>query len=239
MTMPARARSAWLRQRGFTLVELLVALLVMSLLGLMAWRGLDGMALARSDLQGRSDAVRTLQSGLAQWQADWDALFTPAAPAPASSAAATSAVSRVTPQALDWNGAVLRMTREDRSLQEPALRVVAWSRRSAADGGGWVRWQSDALTSPQAWQQAWANALRWGQAAGTALDAQSVTVVGLQGWSLYYYRNDAWSNPASSAEQAALMPDGVRLVLDLAPGQALGGRVTRDWVRPTLAGNKP
>jgi general secretion pathway protein J len=30
------------------------------------------------------------------------------------------------------------------------------------------------------------------------------------------------------------LPDGVRLVLSLTPGQAVSGALTRDWVRPTL-----
>jgi general secretion pathway protein J len=30
----------------------------------------------------------------------------------------------------------------------------------------------------------------------------------------------------------------VRLVLTLAPGQALTGAITRDWVKPTLGGGK-
>ena len=34
------------------------------------------------------------------------------------------------------------------------------------------------------------------------------------------------------------IPDGVRLQLDLAPGEALVGRITRDWVSPLLGGGK-
>jgi general secretion pathway protein J len=31
-----------------------------------------------------------------------------------------------------------------------------------------------------------------------------------------------------------VLPDGVRLVLQLPPGGALVGRIQRDWVRPNL-----
>jgi len=34
------------------------------------------------------------------------------------------------------------------------------------------------------------------------------------------------------------LPDGVRLVLTLATGQAISGTVTRDWVQPGVGGGK-
>jgi general secretion pathway protein J len=37
---------------------------------------------------------------------------------------------------------------------------------------------------------------------------------------------------------AANLPDGVRLVLVLPPGQAISGKLTRDWIRPNFGGNK-
>ena len=60
--------------RGFTLIEVLVAIGVMALMALMAWRGIDGMLRTQTALQQRSDQIRTLQAGLAQWQADLDQL---------------------------------------------------------------------------------------------------------------------------------------------------------------------
>lgn len=46
----------------------------------------------------------------------------------------------------------------------------------------------------------------------------------------------AASLPATGALQA--VPQGVRLVLTLPPGQALSGTLTRDWVLPTVGGGK-
>ncbi len=60
--------------RGFTLIELLVAIAVMALLALVSWRGLDGMSRATSQNQLRADAVLTLQTTLAQWSTDLDAV---------------------------------------------------------------------------------------------------------------------------------------------------------------------
>ena len=61
-------------------------------------------------------------------------------------------------------------------------------------------------------------------------------------WQIYYYRDNAWSSPLSSAAgggtgsaggQTAL-PDGVRLVLQLGAGAVVQGPITRDWVSPTV-----
>jgi general secretion pathway protein J len=42
----------------------------------------------------------------------------------------------------------------------------------------------------------------------------------------------------ADALTVAPIPEGVRLVLTLPPGQAISGTLTRDWVRPTLGGRK-
>ena len=74
-------------------------------------------------------------------------------------------------------------------------------------------------------------------------DAQrEVGVARIDQWQIFFFRKDAWSNPLSSAEVAGDgktdLPDGIRLVLTLAPGQALGGTLTRDWIRPGVGGGK-
>jgi general secretion pathway protein J len=40
----------------------------------------------------------------------------------------------------------------------------------------------------------------------------------------------------SRSTVAGAMPDGVRLLLTLPPGQAVSGVLTRDWARPGLGG---
>ena len=42
----------------------------------------------------------------------------------------------------------------------------------------------------------------------------------------------------ANALTVAPIPEGVRLVLTLPPGQAISGTLTRDWVQPTLGGRK-
>ena len=224
--------------RGFTLVELLVALFAMALLAVMSWRGLDGMTRAQAATSARADEVLTLQVGLAQWSADLDAVMQLPGAA-----------------ALDWNGRVLRMTRRDTTSPMSGVLVAAWTLRS----GQWLRWQSPPLTTRGQLNQAWLEADQWSQTPGDAQRRLEVAVTPLQEWKIFYFRSDAWTNPQSSdavsapvaqpgltPEAAAMMaaqttpviPEGVRLVLVLPPGGALAGEIQRDWARPTLGGGK-
>ena len=221
------------RTRGFTLVEMLVALFALALLAIMSWRGLDGMMRSREITEARADEILSLQVGLAQWAADLDAIveFPPS-------------------RSLDWNGRVLRLTR--RSSQAPAAgaHVVGWAQRD----GRWLRWQSAPVTTRGDLEAAWEQAGQWGQNPSEALRRQEVAITPLAEWQLFYFRADAWTNPLSSDGDApesgepprgasrpgapSTLPDGVRLVLQLPPGRALSGVLQRDWVRPTLGGSR-
>lgn len=224
--------------RGFTLVELMVALFAMALLAIMSWRGLDGMTRAQAQTEARADEVLTLQVGLSQWAADLDAVMQ-LPPAPA----------------LDWNGRVLRLTRRGTASVSDGVLVVAWTRRVVDGAGIWLRWQSPQVTTRGELEQQWQRAGIWSQNPGDDEKRGEVAVTPLEDWQLFYFRENAWTNPQSSDAAAsptaprsfgrapgtqlpAVLPDGVRLVLTLPAGRAISGTITRDWVRPTLAANK-
>ncbi|WP_394788956.1 type II secretion system protein J [Rhodoferax sp.] len=218
------------RQRGFTLVELLVALMVMALMAVLSWRGLDGMTRAQSQTQQRADEILTLQAGLSQWTADLDALQ--------SLAGAT---------ALDWDGRGLRLTRRSSDPNATGPLVVAWSRRELNGTDQWLRWQSPQVHNRAELAQAWARAALWAQNPGDAEKRDETALTPLADWQLFYYREGAWSNPLSSSSTTAAtvgstvdtsVPDGIRLVLTLPPGQALSGVLTHDWIRPIVGGGK-
>ena len=218
-------------QQGFTLIELLVAIALMALMAAMSWRGLDGMTRAQTQMRQHADEVLTLQADLAQWGADLDAL----------------AQQPNTPN-LDWDGRALRLLRSSSASPSEGLRVVAWTRRQAAGVGQWLRWQSPPLRTRGELQTAWQKAALWAQNPSDEDRKREVSIVPLTDWQIFYYRSNAWSNPLSSEgaptdaktapPTAPVVPDGVRLVLTLPPGQALSGVLTRDWMSPTLGGAK-
>jgi general secretion pathway protein J len=221
------------RARGFTLVELLVALFVLALLATLSWRGIDGMIRTRERTAARADEVLALQTGLAQWGADLEAIVE-LAPLPA----------------LEWNGRVLRLTRRSSLSPADGVRVVGWTRRE----GRWLRWESPPLTSRGALDAAWLQADLWSQNPGDALRRQEVVIGPLTDWQIFFWRNDSWTNPLSSegapaatglegraatpGTRTSTLPEGVRLVLQVPEGHAISGRLQRDWVRPTVGGGK-
>ena len=227
--------------RGFTLIELLVAISLMALMTVLSWRGLDGVSRSQVRLQEQSDDVLALQATLAQWGADLDAL----------------AVQPDTPS-LDWDGRALRMVRRSSAEPDEGLRVVARARRSIDGRGQWLRWQSPPLLSRGALELAWQRAQGWAQTPSDDDLLREVRTVALDQWQIFYYRGNAWSNPLSSAGTPVAtspaspasaegaptppganvdLPDGVRLVLTLSPGQAINGTLTRDWVRGQIGGS--
>ncbi|MDD0839069.1 prepilin-type N-terminal cleavage/methylation domain-containing protein [Curvibacter sp. HBC61] len=248
---PLRQRPARAHGRGFTLVELLIALSVMAIMALLSWQGLDGMVRTQRQTDQYSQDVLALQAGLGQWQADLDALIE-------------------LPQvsALDWDGRVLRLTRRGPASAPESTLVVGWTLRNAGSQGQWLRWQSPPLSRRSEWERAWQQAALWGQNPDEAARQREVVIAPATEWQIFYYRQDAWTNPLSSdasssgtspgagappppagsagqngaarpgSNTAGELPQGVRLLLTLAPGQALSGRLQRDWARPNLGGGK-
>ena len=229
--MVTKQRFAPKIQRGFTLVELLVALSVMALLAMLSWRGLDGMTRAQETTRVRADELLSLQAGLGQWKADLDAVtvFPPAT-------------------AIEWDGRALRLTRRSSDAAAAGPLVVAWTRRNVNGSDQWLRWQSPPVRNRGELAQAWEQAGLWAQNPGEEQKRREVSITPLAEWTIYFYRDDAWTNPQSSSATGVpqsgsgappdTIPIGVRLVLTLPAGQAMAGVLTQDWVRPTVGGNK-
>ena len=244
--------------RGFTLVELLVALALMALMAALSWRGFNSMSLSRQQLSGYSEQLLTLQNGVAQWTADLDALEQQ----PGFSS-------------MEWDGRALRLLRRSSRTPGEGLYVVAWAQGARAQGSVWMRWQSEPLTSRAQLLAAWSQAALWAQNPGDAERKQEVLITPLVGWQVVFFRGGAWTNALSSADvvsappdagvaaapaaavsaapnsapasspspenapgiatgKTETMPDGVRLVLTLPKQSVISGPITRDWSRPGL-----
>lgn len=215
--------------RGFTLIEVLVALVGLALMAGLSWRGLDGMMRARDASQTHIDEVAVVQTVLTQWRTDLDA--------------ATSLPGWNSGHGIDWDGRVLRILRRstlpEADGRDAGLWVVAWTLRNDTTPQ-WLRWQSPPVRDRAALSQAWQDAAQWGQSADTALRARETPLLALTSWQLFYFRGDSWSNPLSSegaaaGTGAAAIPDGIRLVLTLPDVAPLRGTLSLDWVRPTFS----
>ncbi len=203
--LPPQPRTPRAAGRGFTLVEVLVALMIMAVLSTMAWRGIDGIVRARDISQEQLDRSLRLNTVMAQWDQDLAALFdTPAVPH------------------LSFDGSSLRLVRR----ADTGVQLVAWSRR----GQQWLRWAGPVVTRAAELQQSW---LRSQQLLGDA-SGQLVLLDGLTDLRVEFFRDNAWTNPQSSGDLAPAAPGsgapqrevsltGVRLVLHF--GEQ---RLTRD-----------
>lgn len=194
--------------RGFTLVEVLVALLIMAILAAMGWQGIDGMIRAKDASQGAAERTLRMTTLIAQWEQDLASVY-----------------DSTTAPAVAFDGATLRLVRQATG----GAQVVAWSLRE----GVWRRWHSPVVANAAELQQAW---LASQQLLGNE-ETQVQLLDGATEWQVYFFRANAWTNAQSSADivvapvaagagavqTRAALPNGVRLVLTLGDR-----RLTRD-----------
>jgi len=202
------------KNTGFTLVEVLVALLIMAILSAMAWQGVDGMVRARDASQEAAERTLRLTTVMAQFEQDLASLY-----------------DNPTVPPLAFDGANLRLAR----TTPDGAQIIVWSLRE----GVWRRWASTSVTQAAELQQAW---LVSQQLIGT--EPQQVRLLeGATQWQMYFFRGNAWSNAQSSAGTTVVpgpagpvtptapgvtvqppLPTGVRLVLSFGDDR----RLTRD-----------
>ena len=167
------------RSAGFTLVEVLIALLLMAILAGMAWQAVDGMLRARDSSLQTIDRSTRLSTVLTQWEQDLLALYD---------------TEQVPP--LSFDGQTLRLTRR----HEGGVTLVAWSVRGAGgdQGGIWQRWESPVAVASGALAESW---LRSQQLLGN--EPGHVTLAeGASQWQIYFHRGGQWSNPQSTGNLA-------------------------------------
>ncbi|HXY21987.1 MAG TPA: prepilin-type N-terminal cleavage/methylation domain-containing protein [Burkholderiaceae bacterium] len=68
--MPTTLRALHGRGRGFTLLELLVAVSILAVVGVIAWRGLSSLTATRERLAPQNDDVHALLAGFGQIERD-------------------------------------------------------------------------------------------------------------------------------------------------------------------------
>jgi general secretion pathway protein J len=214
------------RPRGFTLVEVLVALFVMAILATLAWQGLDGMLRAREATQRSLDGTTRFATVLAQWERDLGAVYD----------------SVTVPGEPGFDGKTLRLAR----TVEGGVQMIAWS----LDAGVLRRWAGPVTTRASVLQESW---LRSQQLLGNEPE-QVKLLDGVQAWQVFCWRTSdrRWTNcqstgdlivpapapPAGGASspggtpppagvaappppQRAALPQGMQLILRLQDGRTL------------------
>lgn len=162
-------------RRGFTLVEVLVALLIMAVIAAMGWQGVSGMVKARDIGATASERTLRLQAVIGQWEQDIGAVYdSPLVPG------------------ISFDGASLRLVRRN----DGSVQVVVWALRD----GRWQRWAGPLLQRSTALRESWlASQQLLGQEPGQLTVLDNVT-----GWQLYFWRGQGWSNAQSSGDQVTV-----------------------------------
>ena len=206
---------------GFTLIEVLVAMTIMSVMAMMAWQGVDSIVRARDASQDRLEQSLRIGTVMAQWEQDL-----------------ASAQDSAPTRAIECDGSTVRLTRRT----EGGLQVVAWALRPNATHHTWWRWAGPPVTTVGELQDQWFRTYQFQGGEPGQLRALD----GLDAWQVYFYRGNSWSNcqstgnvgvvsrPASGASAPGGLPareatpEGVRMVLHFAPGSGQNGSITRD-----------
>lgn len=193
------------RARGFTLVEVMVALVIMAVIATMSWQGVDAMLRTRESTQTSVERTLRLSNVLGQWEQDLTAIYP----------------SRLVP-GLQFDGGALRLVRR----ADDGVQVVVWALRE----GVLQRWTSPPTTLGSQLQEHW---IQSQQLLGNET-RQMRMLDGVVSMQVYCHRNNAWSNCQSTGDVTTTpiggpnppggpvieqLPGGVRVVFGLAVAQ--------------------
>jgi general secretion pathway protein J len=62
--------------QGFTLIEVMIALIIMAIIGIMTWRGLDGSLRSKEIIEQHIEEHKAIQTLITYWQSDCKGLTT-------------------------------------------------------------------------------------------------------------------------------------------------------------------
>ena len=133
------------RSAGFTLIEVMVALLIMAILAALAFRGIDALTRAKTAALAATDRTLKLNTGMSQFDYDVSQVVN----------------SKVLPQPLMWDGASLRFARRT----PDGIQLVMWTLQDRR----WQRWASGATTHTSELTNAWMQTQQWDAISGSAV----------------------------------------------------------------------
>jgi general secretion pathway protein J len=179
------------KQRGLTLVELLVAISILGLVAVMGWRGLDGIMRSRSALTDELDQTRGMQLAFAQLQSDCAQLTNPA-----------NVQGRTTLNAITNKLTLVRNVYSDN--QATRIQVVSYR----VQEGKLMRRESPGTRDLNELDRFWLAAIN-----NTEPDPAVTLQTGVVTMTLRTWVNGSWQLPANLANTAP--PTGLEVVLQL------------------------
>ena len=211
------------RQAGFTLIEVMVALLIMAILAALAFRGIDALVRSKDAALASTDRTLRLNTGMSQF--DYDI--------------SQSIDSKVLPQVLMWDGATLRFARRT----PDGIQLVVWTLQDRR----WQRWASGSYTHTPQLTDAWMRTQQW-----DSISANAVTVLKDVDTFQFIVCNPgglsvtgcSWNNAGSTqgtlvspsggngtttSAPAFVQPSGVRITLKMPDGELTRERELPRW----------
>jgi general secretion pathway protein J len=206
--MAARARNRR-RPSGFTLVEVMVALMIMAILAALAFRGIDALVRAKDAALLSTDRTIKLNTGMSQFEYDISQVID----------------SKVLPQPVMFDGATLRVARRT----PDGVQLVLWSLQD----GHWQRWASGSYIHMSELTDAWMRSQQWNSIGGNA-----ITVLdNVEAFQVYLCNPAAlgtvgcsWNNVQSTQGAASgAQALAIRIALKLPEGEITRDRELPRW----------
>ncbi len=220
------ATSSSRRPAGFTLIEVMVALVIMAIMSAMAFRGVDAVMRAKESALSSTDRTLKLNTGMSQFEYDVSQIVD----------------SKVLPQAVMFDGATLRIARRT----PDGIQLVLWTLQDRH----WQRWASGSFTHMSELTDAWMRSQQW-----DAISANAVTVLDNVDSFQVYVCNPAnlatsgcsWNNVQSTqgvkapaappgppgggggGPPAAAQPNGIRISLKVGDGELTREKELPRW----------
>jgi general secretion pathway protein J len=218
-SMPTR------RAAGFTLVEVMVALLIMAILAGLAFRGMEALVHAKDAALSSTDRTLKLNTGMSQFEYDVSQVVD----------------TKVLHPPIMFDGATLRLARRT----PDGVQLVLWTLQDRR----WQRWASGSFTHMSELSDAWMRSQQW-----DSISAGAITVLeNVDGFQYYVCNpnstatsgcswnngqstqgtttvvNGSGSNDASTTQSVLVQPTGIRITLKVGDGEITRERELPRW----------